>query len=257
MSAGKAGRMNCDRLARHYEILERLTFGRRLEKRRFAFLAERETAERALLCGDGDGRFLAELLRVNAGVRVDFVDLSEGMIAIAERRVRKMGESFRERVRFFACDVMEFEPAVGGYDLISAHFFLDCFSEEEIGAVVGRVAGWGARDARWVVSEFCEAETSLKRAWTRAVISGLYAAFRLTTGLRVTRLPDYARALAARGFCLRKRETDLGGLLCSGVWESSLGRAGYAPGQLFENGRKRPPVVTAATTGLRSASSES
>jgi len=256
MSVAKAGRMNCDRLARYYEMLERLTFGRRLEKRRFAFLAEAEAAERALLCGDGDGRFLAELLRVNARARVDFVDLSWGMIAIAERRVAKMGESFHERVRFFACDVMEFEPEAGGYDLISAHFFLDCFSEAEIGAVVGRIAGWGARDARWVVSEFCEAETILSRVWTRAVIRGLYAAFRLTTGLRVRRLPDYAAALAERGFRLRKRETDLGGLLCSGVWEASAGKEGYAPRPLLNEGRKRRPVMAAATTGPRRAANE-
>jgi ubiquinone/menaquinone biosynthesis C-methylase UbiE len=236
-AAAKAGRMNCDRLARYYEMLERMTFGRRLERRRFAFLRETVAAERALLCGDGDGRFLAELLRVNARVRVDFVDLSGGMITIAERRVRKMGESVRGRVRFFACDVMEFEPEAGGYDLIGAHFFLDCFSEAEIGAVVGRVAGWGARDARWVVSEFCEAETTVRGAWTRAVISGLYAAFQLTTGLRVTRLPNYVGALEERGFGLRKRETDLGGLLCSGIWEASVGREGFAATQVLLEGK--------------------
>lgn len=255
MRAGKAGRMNCDRLGRYYEMLERLTFGRRLEKRRFAFLTEAAKTERALLCGDGDGRYLAELLRVNARVRVDFVDLSGGMIAIAKRRVAKMGKGFRERVRFFTCDVMEFEPEVSGYDLIGTHFFLDCFSEAEIGTAVARVASWGALDVRWLVSEFCEAERGLGRVWTQMVISGLYAAFRLTTGLRVTRLPDYAGALAEHGFYLRKRETDLGGLLCSGVWEASIGREGCAPACILNESRKEWTVMTAATTGPRSAAS--
>jgi ubiquinone/menaquinone biosynthesis C-methylase UbiE len=217
-NAADAARMNCDRIAPYYEILERLTFGRFLERSRFAFLAEAAAAQRALLCGDGDGRFLAALLRSNTRVLVDFVDFSDGMIALARRRVANMGGTFLERVNFFACDVRDFKPTRNGYDLIATHFFLDCFSEAEIARVVARLAGWGAPGAQWIVSDFREAETSLGRIWTRAVIRGLYAAFRWTTNLRVTRLPNYAAALAGRNLCLRKREVRFAGLLCSSLW---------------------------------------
>ena len=225
VSRHSAAAMNCDRLAPYYETLERLAFGSYLEQMRFAFLGEVDQAERAILCGDGDGRFLAALLRANSRVRVDFVDLSGRMIEIAERRVVKMGPSFRERVRFFARDVREFQPQAAGYDLIGTHFFLDCFSQAESAEVVARVASWGAPGAQWMVSEFREAETPLGRVWTRAVIRGLYAAFRVSTGLRVTRLPNYAAALAQQGYSLRAEKNKLAGLLQSSLWESRAQRS--------------------------------
>jgi spermidine synthase len=77
------------------------------------------------LCGDGDGWFLARLLWENSRVEVDFVDLSPRMIALAERRVAKMGPDFRERVRFHSGDVRDFVARPDGYDLIVTHF-LDC-----------------------------------------------------------------------------------------------------------------------------------
>jgi ubiquinone/menaquinone biosynthesis C-methylase UbiE len=215
-----AARMNCDRIAPYYEILERFAFGNRLEQTRCAFLAEVVNAKYAILCGDGDGRFLAGLLRANSTVQVDFVELSGRMLALAQRRVAKMGRTLSERVRFFAGDVREFQPRAGGYDLIATHFFLDCFSEAEVAEVIARLAGWGAPGAQWMVSEFREAEeTSLGRVWTRAVIRGLYAAFRCTTGLRVIRLPNYAAALVKEGYCLRDETKKLAGLLQASLWE--------------------------------------
>jgi hypothetical protein len=62
----KAARMDCDGIAPHYEVLEHLSFGKLLEQRRFAFLGETGTLDRAVICGGGDGRFLARLLRTNA-----------------------------------------------------------------------------------------------------------------------------------------------------------------------------------------------
>jgi hypothetical protein len=97
-------RMNCDGIARYYQVIENLSFGRYLERRRFAFLGEVRTSRRAV-GGGGDGRFLDRLLRVNSHVEVDFVDLSPKMVELAERRVAGMGRTCRERVRFRVRDV--------------------------------------------------------------------------------------------------------------------------------------------------------
>lgn len=212
--------MNCDRLAAYYEILEHSLFGRLLEHRRFAFLGEMRTSQKAIVCGGGDGRFLARLLQVNARVEVDFVDLSSAMVELAERRVTGMGRAFRKRVRFHVGDVRSFAAPADSYDLIVTHYFLDCFSNQELEDVVGRLASWGMPQARWVVSEFSEASGPIGRLWTRGVIRGLYAAFRFTTGLRVTRLPQYKAALASGGYFLRFEEDVLAGLLHSSLWEA-------------------------------------
>jgi SAM-dependent methyltransferase len=211
--------MNCDGIARYYERLERLSFGKSLEKTRFTFLGETHASHRAILCGGGDGRFLARLLCANPRVEVDFVDLSPKMVEVASRRIAPMGASFRDRVRFRTADVREFQPRPEGYDLIVTNFFLDCFSELELAKVVARLASSATPHALWILSDFREADGVLGRLWTGAVIRSLYAAFRMTTGLRVTSLPDYSSALARRGYLLRREERALGGLLFSSLWE--------------------------------------
>jgi SAM-dependent methyltransferase len=214
----QCSRMNCDAIAPYYEALEHLSFGRRLEQMRFAFLQEARASRRAIVCGGGDGRFLARLLRANPAVQVDFVDLSSKMIEVAEKRITGMGWAARRRVRFHAGDIREFAPGPVEYDLIVSHFFLDCFSDAELADVVGSLADWAAPDVTWIVSDFRETQGPIGRIWTSGVTRGLYAAFRLTTGLRVTRLPKYLPAIAEAGFRLRHEENALGGLLHSSVW---------------------------------------
>lgn len=134
-----------------------------------------------------------------------------------------MGPEFRQRVRFFIRDVREFEGRPDGYDLIVTHFFLDCFTEHQLMGVVGRLASWGDRDVRWVLSDFCEGAHPIHRLWTRAIIRSLYAFFRLTTGLQVTRMPNYTAALAREGFTHQYECKTLGGLLRSSLWVAPIG----------------------------------
>jgi SAM-dependent methyltransferase len=220
VSQSRPVRMDCDGIAPYYEVLEHLSFGKRLEERRFAFLGETGAVQRAIICGGGDGRFLARLLRLNLRVQVDFIELSPKMVEIAERRIASMGRAFRKRVRFCVGDIREFEPRTRGYDLIVTHFFLDCFTGPQLTNVIDLLAQWGTPQARWIVSDFAEANGAIGRTWTRVVIRSLYAAFRLTTGLRVTRLPNYGAELARRGYHLLCEEKALRGLLHSSVWKA-------------------------------------
>ena len=210
--------VSCDPLASSYELLEHLSFGKYLEEQRFAFLEQAKTAGRALECGGGDGRFLSRLLGVNARVEVDFVDLSPKMVALAKQRVGRMGPRFLQRVRFWTGDIRKFEPRLEGYDLISTHFFLDWFTEEQLAGIVARLASWRSENVHWFVSDFCEAERQCYRLWTHTVIRSLYAGFRLATGLRVNRMPNYKATLAKQRFTPLFQKTALGGLLHSSVW---------------------------------------
>ncbi|MGB2623749.1 MAG: class I SAM-dependent methyltransferase [Candidatus Acidiferrum sp.] len=220
MNETQTAQMNCDGIAPYYESLEHLSFGKALEKRRSAFLAEASDSRRALLCGGGDGRFLARLLCENTLVDVDFIDLSPKMIELARRRVAGMGATFERRVRFHTRDIRKCKLQTGIYDLIVTHFFLDCFQEQELTDVVDCLAGCGTADGKWILSEFREADGIAGRALTRALIRSLYLAFRVCTGLRVRRLPDYAAALSARGYRLRCEQVTFGGLLGSSLWQA-------------------------------------
>ena len=133
--------MNSDRIARIYRWVEYLSFGGALQACRVMYLKDVAGRRRALLCGDGDGRFLAELLRTNREVCVDFVDLSAGMVGVAQRRVGAMGPEAGGRTNFHVGDLRKLKANAGAdYDLIATHFFLDCFDERDTGYVARRLA---------------------------------------------------------------------------------------------------------------------
>jgi ubiquinone/menaquinone biosynthesis C-methylase UbiE len=212
--------IDCDLIAPWYEPVEHLCFGGALEQRRNCFLPDLGGARRALSCGEGDGRFTAALLQSNPQVEVTAIDASRKMAGLGGRRVARMGSDLRRRLQYQCGEIHNFQPPQRQYDLIATHFFLDCFITQEAAAAVHRIAKWAAPRSRWIVSEFAQPSAPIGHFWTGAVIRSLYAAFRVTTGLRVTHLPDYRPALRSVGFELRREERALGGLLVSELWES-------------------------------------
>jgi len=203
-----------DRLVGVYRWMERLSFGNWLWRCRCAFLGEMRGAGRALVLGDGDGRFTARLLRENARVGVDAVDLSAAMLgALTERAGNDRG-----RVRVQAADVRDWQPSGDAYDLVVTHFLLDCLTTNEVALLAARVRERVAEDAVWVVSEFAIPPGWFGRIVARPVVRFLYWAFGWMTGLRVRELPDWAGTLERAGFERRARILWLRGLLVSEVW---------------------------------------
>lgn len=206
---------NFDPIARLYRWLEYLSFGPMLERCRFYRVPQLNDARRALVLGDGDGRFLSRLLVANPQIEAEAVDLSQAMLRLLKKRAELAGAT--DRVNVHCTDAREFEPE-GSYDLVVTHFFLDCFTTEELHGLTSRIRQHLAPGARWVVSEF-----AIPGGWAsfpaRFVVSGLYAAFDLLTGLRLTRLPDYASAFHSAGLERLDRRSWLGGLLVSEIWQ--------------------------------------
>jgi ubiquinone/menaquinone biosynthesis C-methylase UbiE len=99
--------MSFDTLAPHYRKMESVLAGNILQRCRTAFLDEAMNCHRALLLGEGPGRFLAELLRANPLVEVTCVERSPGMI---EQARRTLGESELARVQFVQADALSWQP---------------------------------------------------------------------------------------------------------------------------------------------------
>jgi SAM-dependent methyltransferase len=207
--------LNFDLIARPYRWLEYLTFGPMLERCRFHFLPELKHASRALVLGDGDGRFLARLLSANPTLHADVVDLSPAMLGLLRARAVRIGAV--DRITLHCTGALAFAPS-GSYDLVVTHFFLDCFTMEQLEALITRIRTHLLPDSRWVVSEFAIPPGPMSLP-AKCIVQSLYAAFRILTGLRIRRLPDHAGALAAAGLTVITRRFWLRGLLISELWE--------------------------------------
>jgi len=210
-------RLNFDPLARPYRWAEYATFGRSLERCRFHFLSAINDAQHALVLGDGDGRFLAQLLRANPDVYADVIDISPAMLRLLYCRLRPED---RKRVTLHRQDVREFVPPHVGYDLVVTHFFFDCLFQDELNALVECIAPRLLPGANWIVSEFATPRGRTASVVGPTIISGLYRAFGLFTGLPVRCLPDHRTPLEASGFELLTERPWLSGLLLSQFWKS-------------------------------------
>jgi SAM-dependent methyltransferase len=211
-----------DRLAPLYRWLEWGTYGGLLQWCRTAHLPELADSRRALVVGDGDGRFLAALLRANRAVTADSVDVSPGMVALARREVARVPGG-PDRVRFHVADVRTDPLPAAGYDLVVTNFLLDCFPVDQLGRVVLRLSEVAAPTARWVVGDFAAPPGGWRRALARLALAGMYAFFRVATGIPAQALVDPGPMLAAAGFVPVSRRERLGGFLVSTLWRRSAG----------------------------------
>jgi ubiquinone/menaquinone biosynthesis C-methylase UbiE len=201
-------------MAHAYRWMEYFTFGPWLERCRCAFLTDLAGCRRALVFGDGDGRFTAQLLATNPNIKIDAVDSSPTMLRALLRRAGCNSD----RVHSACIDAREWRPRNATYDLVVTHFFLDCLNADEIEALAERVRGVTSSSARWVVSEFAIPNGWFGRLLAAPLVWVLYRAFGLLTGLSVRRLPDFHAALRKAGFMLEARRSWLHGLLVSEIW---------------------------------------
>jgi len=213
---------NFNRLARLYRWMEFFSFGPWLALTRRTFMGRLTYVRRALVLGDGDGRFTAGLLRANRIVHVDAVDASAAMLQALLGRAGPHAD----RVRICQADVRAWQPPAAAvappYDLIATHFFLDCLTTQEIQSLTTSLRGAVSPSALWVVSEFAIPPGWRGRLFAGPVVATLYFSFRLLTGLTVRSLPGHASALRQAGFTLLDRRSQLGGLLIAELWSAKL-----------------------------------
>jgi SAM-dependent methyltransferase len=210
-------------IARPYRWLEYLTLGRALERCRLYFLPLLLDQKRALVLGDGDGRFLSALLSANPHIHASAVDTSATMLQLLSKRCKDDAT----RLETHHTSALTFAPT-GPYDLVVTHFFLDCLTQSELETLINRIAPTLTPSALWLVSDF-RIPPGPMRLPARMVVRSLYLAFRIITGLRTVRLPDYATPLAKMGLTRVAHHYSLGGLLTTELWQVESSPIAFAP----------------------------
>lgn len=210
--------MSFDALAPWYRTLEGIAFGNALQRCRVACLGEIAAPRCALIVGEGNGRFLSELLRLHPGVEVDCIDASDRMLRLARKRVeREPGDG--KRVRFLHEDILSWIAPERHYDLVVTHFVLDCFPEAELAGVVKKLARAATDDARWLHADFCLPARGVARLRARGCLATMYWFFRITARIPASELIDPTPFLRAEGFALARQHFFRRGMLKSEMWE--------------------------------------
>jgi ubiquinone/menaquinone biosynthesis C-methylase UbiE len=202
-----------DRVAPFYGLLERLAFCNALQHARTAFLDFVTDSSRALIVGEGDGRFLAELRRKNSNAAVDCVDASAAMLRLARERTRD------ETVQFHRHNIMDWQSNRASYNLIVTHFFLDCFDQSQLGVVIDKIDSLAAPNARWLISDFNLPPGGFARLHARIWLRVMYSFFRVAAHLQTRELVPFAPLLRDRDFHLAARRDSPFGLITAQLWQ--------------------------------------
>lgn len=206
--------MSFDAIAPWYRTLETIAFGNALQRARLACLDEIESPRRALIVGEGNGRFLSEFLHRHAGTEIDCIDASERMLRLAQLRV---GEK-ATRVRFLQREISSWSPPAAEYDLIVTHFFLDCFPEDELRAVTGKLANAATAKATWLIADFSLPARGFPRLHARAWLAVMYRFFRSVAAIEARQLTDPSPFLRSKSFVLVQEHRLRQGMLKSQLW---------------------------------------
>ena len=209
--------MSFDCLAPHYDWMETLLAGPRLQRARLTWLEALCGRKNILVVGVGHGPSLPELARRLPDTYFTCVDASAAMLARAERRVRETGVR-PERFTFIHATLPDWAPPGGRFDAVVTDFFLDCFTPEQLHDVIARLARAGSADAVWLVTDFAIPSAGVARWRARFAHWLMYGFFRVATRLPARRLTEPDALLHAAGFRLHGRRASEWGLLRADCW---------------------------------------
>lgn len=201
---------NFDRVAYVYDYLAKCIFkARKLKKVQTAFLGCMHLGARVLIVGGGTGEIL-EWLPKGKHLFVDYVELSARMLERAKLRKAQTTET-----HFIQSNALEHS---GLYDFIIAHFFLDCFDEDELPKMLKHLSNQVKVGGKLLVSDFCHNGKRKDEFLNRL----MHLFFRLFANLSSKKLQNIRAVIRASGLVETHYQTFDRGQLFSAVYEKRL-----------------------------------
>lgn len=201
-----------DRLARVYDRLAGLVYGRSLRRAQTCMLPHVKRGGEALVLGGGTGWFLEALLQNGPVARLCYVELSGKMLEISRERIRSRFPEMEGKIEWVQGTVHDLEQEAR-FDLVCTHCFLDLFEGEALQREAEAIGKRMREDAQWYFSDFKVADRWPMRWISKALIWLMYRFFRLWAGIPAGRLGDFRGAMRKQGFEVEKQQEYFGGMI--------------------------------------------
>lgn len=174
-------------LAPFYDFLARLVIGKSIVVSQLYFLRRFKECQHVLIVGGGSGWLLDSLYKECPDVRIDYIDVSSGMINKAKIKSRNS-----QRVNFITGTEDDIPDRL--YDGVITNFYLDMFDEKGLNIVIGKVNRSLTNSAFWVVTDFV-----IVRRRHELMVWWMYRFFRIITRIEARRLPDWQSYMKVAG----------------------------------------------------------
>jgi len=212
--------MSFDSLAPHYRWMEFVLAGEKLQRCRIAFLDRIANHRDILVLGEGNGRFLSEFVTANQSGRITCIDASAKMLHCAQTRLTRENLP-NDRVELMHRDVLDWKPPHQQFDAIVSHFFLDCFTSNQLELIISRIAASAQPGALWLIADFNAPARGFGKWRAKLILSTMYRYFRWATKIPAMNLASPDVPLQQNGFQLRERRLTEWDLLHSDLWQNA------------------------------------
>ncbi|KAA1259476.1 Methyltransferase domain protein [Rubripirellula obstinata] len=193
-----------DRLSSVYRLIERVAFGGVLMRARKSLAGELADAQHILVLGDGDGRLLTELTRLQIQAKFTSIEQSPKMLQLQRTGIRDVGAE--KRVEFIQGDATLPDHFNQKYDAVVAAFFLDCFDSDSLDRLLPMILGSIADDGEFYFVDFCEPSKSIPRLYSKWMLWMMHQFFAWQTGLRNRKLVDVPKKLRDLGWDIQQQQ---------------------------------------------------
>ena len=187
-------RNNYDPIARYYDFLSRLVFGRSEINAQVEMLKYVGGGSRVLIVGGGTGWILEELAAIHpAGLRITYVEPSGVMMALSRKRDCRKNE-----VSFVSLPVEQW-VSEGRYDCILTGFVFDNFTAAHSAMVFRLLHDLLRAGGYWLFAEFF-LEKGRGKWWQALMLRSMYWSARLICRVEASELADTDPLFAAAGY---------------------------------------------------------
>lgn len=199
---------NYNFLAPVYDSLAVLVFGKKIEAAQCSFISVIPEKAKVMVVGGGSGVFLPTLAEAEKQISINYIEQSAGMIKLASQR------EGAEKVHFIQASVQEISPTVTA-DVLITHFFLDQFEGKEQQELFAHLNRFLKPGGLWICADFLPARS----LYAKLLHQTMLLFFRLTTGIRLSHVPDVFKNFEQAGFKLKQEQFFSRGLIRCGLYE--------------------------------------
>lgn len=180
-----------DLIARIYDPLSRMVFGRVLMRAQEALLPCIPPDSHILIVGGGTGWILERIAAIYShGLVIDYIEPSARMMGLS--RQRSCGDNV---VRFHQIPIEQF-TSEERYGIVITPFLFDNFSQDHARRVFDHISAMQHSASLWLYTDYNI--TAGSPFWQRVLLGVMYAFFRMVSGVEARRMPEI-EPLFARG----------------------------------------------------------
>jgi tRNA (cmo5U34)-methyltransferase len=187
---------NFDRVAKFYDALARIVFGRSMFNAQTFYLREISADAKVLIIGGGTGWLLNELTKINVTCTIWYIESSEMMLELS----RHTAKHAKQEIQFILGTEASI-PSDIQYDVVITNFFLDLFPTASCDRIIGKIRHSLHRDSQWIMTDFENLTW-----WHAAMLRAMYIFFKLASAIEASQLPPFESLFIKYGMAVRKSE---------------------------------------------------